>query len=64
LNRSVFIQIIIIKEGKVEDALILRSINPELDNEALRVARTIPNWKPGKINGKPVRTKFTFPVRF
>ncbi len=35
-----------------------------LDDEALRVVKKMPSWNPGKINGKPVKTKFTLPVRF
>ncbi len=35
-----------------------------LDEEALRVIRKMPTWVPGKINGKPVKTKFTLPVKF
>ncbi len=35
-----------------------------LDEEALRVVRKMPTWVPGKINGKPVKTKFTLPVKF
>jgi periplasmic protein TonB len=35
-----------------------------LDEEALRVVSKMPMWVPGKINGKPVKTKFTLPVKF
>ncbi len=35
-----------------------------LDDEALRVVKKMPSWNPGKIKGKPVKTKFTLPVRF
>ncbi|MFN0081749.1 MAG: energy transducer TonB [Ferruginibacter sp.] len=35
-----------------------------LDEEALRVVRKMPTWVPGKVNGKPVKTKFTLPVKF
>ncbi len=35
-----------------------------LDDEALRVVKKMPSWTPGKIKGKPVKTKFTLPVRF
>lgn len=35
-----------------------------LDEEALRVVNKMPKWNPGKIKGKPVRTKFILPVRF
>lgn len=35
-----------------------------LDKEALRVIKSMPNWKPGKINGKPVKVKYTLPIKF
>ncbi len=35
-----------------------------LDEEALRVIKKMPSWTPGKVNGKPVKTKFVLPVQF
>ena len=42
----------------------VRSVDPYLDKEALRVINTMPKWKPGMQRGKPVRVKFTVPVMF
>jgi len=50
--------------GKVKDAKILRGIGGGCDEEALRVVKTMPQWKPGKQRGKPVRVQYNLPVRF
>ena len=53
----------IIEEAIVEPEVV-KSVNPSLDKEALRVISTMPNWKPGSQRGKPVRVKYTVPVNF
>lgn len=55
---------VIDRNGKVTEAEVARSIDPALDKEALRVVNAMPNWKPGKQRGKPVRVKFTVPITF
>ena len=50
------------EQGRV--ILVVRSVDPYLDKEALRVINTMPKWKPGMQRGKPVRVKFTVPVMF
>jgi len=64
ITGKVYIGFVINKEGKVEDCKVLRSINPLLDNEALRVINSMPRWKPGKQKGKPVKVSFSFPIKF
>lgn len=60
----VIVQIIINKEGKVSNPKIVRSVSPALDNEAIRVIKSMPDWKPGKQRGVPVNVKYTLPVNF
>lgn len=60
----VMIDFIIDKDGKVTDARVVRSVDPELDEEALRVISASPKWKPGRMNGQKVRTSVTVPVEF
>lgn len=56
---------VITKEGKVTDAHVVKSSGTEsLDNEALRVVKNMPDWKPGKENGEPVNVHYTIPVVF
>ncbi|MDO3389205.1 M56 family metallopeptidase [Bacteroides sp. ET489] len=60
----VTVAVIINTEGKAVNASIIRSVDPSLDAEALRVASTMPDWVPGTKDGKPVNVKYTFPVTF
>lgn len=52
------------KDGSVTHAKIAKSIDPELDAEALRVVRAMPKWTPGTQFGKPVNVKYALPVKF
>lgn len=51
-------------DGSISDVEVLRPRDPLLDREAIRVLKSMPNWKPGMQQGKPVRVKFSVPVRF
>lgn len=64
IEGRVIVQFIIDKDGKVIEPSIARSISPELDNEALRVIKLMPKWKPGTQRGKAVKVQFTMPVTF
>lgn len=63
-KERVIVRVIIDKDGSVTEPVILRHVNPELDEEALRVVNLMPKWKPGTQRGKAVKVKFTFPVTF
>ena len=60
----VIVQFVVEKDGSITDAKIVRSVDPQLDAEALRIVNAMPNWTPGKQRGEPVRTRFTLPVTF
>ncbi|GCB34969.1 energy transducer TonB [Bacteroides faecalis] len=60
----VIVQFVVNKDGSIVDAQVVRSVDPYLDKEAIRVINTMPKWTPGKQRGKPVRVKFTVPVAF
>jgi len=64
IQGRVTVAVIINTEGKAVNASIVRSVDPILDAEALRVASTMPDWVPGTKDGKPVNVKYTFPVTF
>ena len=51
-------------DGTVSGVKVLRSADPDLDKEAVRVVSSSPKWTPGKHNDKPVKVNFTFPVIF
>ena len=60
----VIVQFVIEKDGTPTEFKVLRSVDPDLDAEALRVLQTMPKWKPGMQRGEVVRVKFTVPVSF
>jgi len=64
LEGRIITEFIIGKKGQIEEIKILRGIDPLLDNEALRVLKLSPLWKPGKQNGDPVRVKLVLPIIF
>ena len=60
----VIVQFVIEKDGTPTEFEIMRSVNPDLDAEALRVMKEMPKWKPGMQRGQVVRVKYTIPVTF
>ena len=64
LQGRVVVQFVVNKDGSICDEHIVKSVDPQLDAEALRIVRSMPNWTPGKQRGKPVRVRFTLPVTF
>ncbi len=52
------------KDGSISDARIVKSVDPLLDAEALRVINAMPAWIPGTQSGKPVNVKYTVPISF
>ena len=64
ISGTVFIQFIVNSKGKVVDAVVVRSVDPAIDAEALRVVMSSPAWSPGKQRGKPVKVKSTIPINF
>ena len=60
----VIVQFVVNTDGSISNDTIVRSVDPLLDAEALRVVRSMPNWTPGKQKGEPVRVRFTLPVTF
>ena len=60
----VIVQFVVNKDGSITGDSVVRSVDPLLDAEALRVVRSMPNWTPGKQRGKEVRVRFTLPVSF
>lgn len=64
IEGRVLVQFIIEKDGSLSNVNVLRSVFPSLDAEAVRVVKAMPNWKPGRQKGEPVRVKFTIPLMF
>ena len=60
----VVVTFIVNTDGSVSDPKVVKSVNPALDAEAIRVVNAMPKWTPGKQNGHTVRVKFTIPIVF
>ena len=60
----VIVQFVVDKDGSVVEPKVVKSVSPELDQEALRVIKMMPKWQPGKQNGEIVRVKYVVPVSF
>ena len=64
IQGCVLCQFIVNTDGSISDVQVLQQVHPALDNEALRVLRGMPRWKPGRLQGEPVRVRYTLPVMF
>ncbi len=61
---TVYVQFTVTKNGKLQDIRLQKSVNPGLDEEALRVIKLMPDWVPGSFKGKAVDTQLTLPISF
>ena len=64
IQGTVIVAFIVEPDGSVSNAKLVRSVDPCIDQEALRVVRQMPKWIPGKQNGAAVRVKYNVPVIF
>ncbi len=60
----VIVGFVVEPDGSISGVNVMRSVDPSLDKEAMRVVKSMPRWKPGKQNGSAVRVKYTVPVVF
>ncbi|MDX2189118.1 MAG: energy transducer TonB [Bacteroidota bacterium] len=64
LEGRVIVSFVINGNGEVADVQVLKGIGGGCDEEAMRVIKSLPKWKPGKQNGRAVSVKFTVPIKF
>mgnify|MGYP000590362519 CR=1 FL=1 len=64
IQGRVICQFVVGKDGKVRDVVVVRTLDPSCDKEAIRVLSGMPKWIPGKQNGQPVNVWYTLPVTF
>ena len=66
ISGTVYVSFIINKKGIVEDAKIARGVKGGrgLEDEALRVIKSMPPWEPAMQNNMPVKIQFTYPIHF
>ncbi len=64
IQGRVFINFVVENDGSVTNVKVMRSLGGGCDEEAIRVVKSMPKWKPGKQRGKPVRVSYNLPVNF
>lgn len=64
IQGKVYIRFVVSATGAVKDVQVLKSLDPYCDKEAIRVIKALPNWIPGKQNGKNVPVYYTVPITF
>ncbi len=58
------IRFVVQKDGSIGDVQVLKSVDPSLDEESVRVVKTFPQWTPGKNGGQPVNVYYNIPINF
>ncbi|MBR5898097.1 MAG: energy transducer TonB [Muribaculaceae bacterium] len=64
IQGRVVVQFVVTKSGKIGEVKVVRSKDPDLDKEAVRVVKSLPNFIPGKMNGQAVNVWYTLPITF
>lgn len=64
ISGTVYVKLVIKKDGSVSDVTVKKGVHKLLDDEAVRVIKMMPKWNPGKKNGKVVDVEIVLPVKF
>lgn len=64
IQGRVVCKFIVERDGAISGIKVVKSVDPLLDNEAIRLIKSMPKWNPGKQNGEKVRVYFTLPITF
>ena len=64
IQGRVVVAFVVNRDGSISDVEVARSVDPSLDNEALRVINSMPRWIPGQQGGKNVRVRYTLTLPF
>jgi len=64
MTGTIYVNFVVEKDGSITNVKVVKGIHKSLDNEAIRIIKLMPNWLPGKQDGKIVRSYFTLPVKF
>lgn len=64
IQGKVILRFCVTYKGTVDQVSVVRGVDPSLDNEAIRVIKMLPLWKPGKQGGKPVNVWYSVPISF
>ncbi len=63
-NGNVYIQFVVRKDGTLSDIKVIKGVNNDMNQEAIRIIKMMPDWNPGKQAGQVVNCRFTVPVHF
>ncbi|MEZ0608486.1 energy transducer TonB [Fibrella sp. WM1] len=64
ISGKVFVSFTVNTDGSITDAQVLKGLGFGTDEEAIRVVKSMPKWKPGKQSGRAVRVKYNLPISF
>ncbi len=64
IQGRVYCEFVVNRDGSIVDVKVVRSVDPSLDREAVRVINSMPKWHPGMQRDKAVRVKYTLPINF
>ncbi|MBQ8115041.1 MAG: energy transducer TonB [Prevotella sp.] len=64
IQGRVIVQFTVDEKGRLSDIKVVKSVEPSLNAEAVRVVKSMPRWNPGMQNGKAVKVRYTLPVTF
>jgi TonB family protein len=61
---KVYVEFVIEEDGRIVDPKVIRGLDPDMDAEAMRIVRAMPDWIPGSLDGRPLRTRMVLPISF
>ncbi len=64
VSGRVFVSFVVNTDGSIQDVSVLKGLGFGTDEEAQRVVKSMPKWRPGKQSGRPVRVKYNLPINF
>lgn len=64
ISGKVFVQFVVEKSGDISNIIVLKTPSKILSLEAVRLMKAMPQWEPGKLEGKAVRSRYTLPIFF
>lgn len=64
IQGRVVVEFVIEKDGSVSEVDVMESVDQSLDDEAVKVVKASPKWKPARISGEPVRSRVSIPIEF
>ncbi len=64
IQGTVYLRFVVEKDGNIGEVELIRGVHELIDNEAIKVVKNMPNWKPGKQRGRNISIWFTMPIVF